>query len=199
MGCAADGGGDIGVGGDCRHQSVRLIGRAFPGGVGFGVGVGSPVDGDGVFRTRAGGKKGEFGGGAAVRCDVVEGKVLKPESRAVEGLDAAARGGDGDGGRSRIEAARDQRCVVPKGDFDRGVVGAKAVERGPVDPVVFWGVDGLQAGRVVQVEREREAVEIEVRQVLEGRVLEKVIRVIEDGDREIGRIAECTAGCESGG
>ena len=79
-----------------------------------GEGVRGPVDGDGMNCARAGCVERELDRGSAGRHDVIECKVLKPESDTVVRLDSGRARKEVAGGRGGGERGADKRGVVPE-------------------------------------------------------------------------------------
>jgi len=108
---------------------------------------------------------------------VVEGQILIPERQPVVGLNAACGGhveGGGCGRKGRVH----QHRVIPQWDVRGAAVGPDAVEGGPVDPVIFGRIDGLNGVLVEQIEAERHSREVEVGEIPDRRVLEQIIGVV---------------------
>ena len=127
----------------------------------------------------------------------VKGKILIPERQAVILLNA--RGGD----VNRCGSGR-ERGAGKHGVFEERYVGdaailADAIERGPVDPVIFGRIDGLERVGVEKTEVECQAREVEIGQIFDRRMLEDIIGVVENGYGEVGRIAKGAADLEAGG
>ena len=103
----------------------------------------------------------------------------------------AGGGGEGSALQHAVRPERDS------GFGGNGVVDADDIECGPIDPVGFRRIEWLEGGRVLHIEGEDGAGEAEVGQVFEVRMFVEVIGVPDDGDGEIGGIAEDAADLES--
>ncbi len=189
VGNGADGGDDVGVARaavDEGDEGGGLRGARFAGGIGFGVRVGPVVDGDVVSLAGAGGEEGVFDGGLAWCGLVIEGEVLEEEGEAVGGLDAGGVGLEvkraGGGGKG----AGFELALVPEANFAGRAGGGDVIEGGPIDPIGFRGIERLETGGKDDVEGERGAGEIEIRQVTEARMLVEVVGIPEHEDGEIG-------------
>jgi len=200
---SADSRGDVRLGSrdirrvDGGDQRVRLIGAAFAQRIRLRMRVDCPVDGNRMHGAGALREKGKLYGGEAGRNDVIEGEILVPQRDAVEGLNFRRGGGDGAGGGGGRKCGIEQHRMIEEADLRGGVVFEDAIERGPIDPVVFGRIDGLDCVAVQEIEVEREARQIEIGQIFDQRVLVIVVGVVEDRHGEIGRIAKSSADGEA--
>src|SRR5271166_4867276 len=97
----------------------------------------------------------------------------------------------------RRELSAHQRRVIPELDIRGGPVRAHHVKGRPVDPVVFRRVNRLDTVGILEVEVQRQPGKVEIRQVSDRRVLERVVRVVQDCDREVTGIPKRTADPEA--
>ncbi len=128
---------------------------------------------------------------------VIEGEILVPERQLVTGLNSIDDDIEGCGGRGECRVS--QHRVIQKRNAGGVAVFEDAIERGPIDPVVFGRIDRLHRVGVEKAEGEDDAGEVEIGQISDRRMFKSVIGVVKDGDGEIGRIAESAADLESGG